>query len=341
MLSLGPVVALWLLAPAATPVGDGRSRSSIAVAPVDGVEGSQDAVGPTRVDEAILEGLRRGEIEIERLDGDCQTSPCWAERARQRGHSRVLLPRLERIGPDHRVQLEIVDVATGEVVASTEAVCEICGEDEILVMASDVAAGLLPRLSRLDAEPARLTIRGEPAGATIAIDGRVVGTVPWEGEVEAGEHELRLSHEGYMALDRSFTTSPGVQEQLKIELQLRAKPETPDPKNAPTRRPALVAAGASLVAVGVAGVGTGAGLFVLDGRPYRQGCGPELVDVNGRCPQMYEASAAAGVMVAVGGAALVAGVAVLVHTLRRRNGASATSIGVRPSARGLTLGIRF
>ena len=339
MLHLGHAVTLGLLAFAPSS-GANRPRTTLAAAPMAAFGDPQNEVGvdTARIDQAILEGFARGEIELERLDGDCETPACWLDRARQRGHERVLLPVLESIGPDYQIRIEVVDTATGKVLASTEDTCEICGEDEIGVVASDVAAGLLSRLSRLDEQDAELgwlKIVGRPVGATIELDGRAVGTVPWEGEVGVGSHELRLSHTGYTAFNRSFSTSPGEREQLEVDLE-RLPPV--EPKQPPQK--ALLATGASLVGVGVVGTSTGAGLFALDGRPYRHGCGPEQVDVNGRCPRMYEASAPAVAMVVVGGAAIVAGVAVLVHVLRQRHkGARSTGMALRPSVSGLTLGL--
>ncbi|MEM9460528.1 MAG: hypothetical protein AAGF11_40545, partial [Myxococcota bacterium] len=62
--------------------------------------------------------------------------------------------------------------------------------------------------------------------------------------------------------------------------------------------------------------------------------------VNGRCPRMYESTAPAVASVVVGGAALIAGVALLVHTLRRRDRASARA-GVRLAGDGMAVVLRF
>ena len=285
-----------------------------------------------RLDRAVEEGLGRGNAEIPSLGGDCPDRACWIDRARERGSTHVLLPSVERNGPDHLLRIEVVDVASSAVIVVADEACEICGEDEVIATAADLAAELIPRLQRLEAEPAQLVVSGRPKGAMVEIDGLEVGTLPWAGEVAPGEHTLRVSREGYVTLRRSIVTSSGAQELVDLELQ--PQPTVDDPG----RRRRRVAVGSSLIALGVVGAATGAGLFVLDGRPYRRDC--DEVDRNGRCPEMYESTAPAVVSVVVGGAALVAGVVLLVHTLRGRNRASART-GVRPAGEGMAVVIRF
>ncbi|MEM9460710.1 MAG: PEGA domain-containing protein, partial [Myxococcota bacterium] len=253
-----------------------------------------------QLDRAVEEGLGRGNVDIPSLEGDCQDRACWIDRARERGSTHVLLPFVEQSGPDHLLRIEVVDVASSAVVVITDEVCEICGEDEIIATTADVAAELIPRLQRLEGEPAQLVVSGRPKGAIVEIDGHQVGTLPWAGEVAPGEHTLRVSREGYVVVRRSIVTSSGVQELVDLDLQ-------PQPTGAdPARRTRRVAVSSSLIALGVVGVATGAGLFALDGQPYRRDCAPEEVDVNGRCPRMYESTAPAVASVVVGGAALIA-----------------------------------
>lgn len=69
------------------------------------------------------------------------------------------------------------------------------------------ARTVLERISALEAKLAeqglrQLTITSAPAGAAVSIDGATVGTTPWTGEISAGRHRLRISHEGYAPLVR-------------------------------------------------------------------------------------------------------------------------------------------
>jgi len=331
MFSAAHALAGWL-----SWVGPGLgapASPSVAVAPVElrGVE--PGTVPAERVDQAIIEGLGRGEIETEALVGACADEPCWAQLAAERGRSHLLLVEIEREGPDHHVRLRVFDVERGEIVATTGSTCEICGEDEVIATASDMAAQLVPRIERLRPRPSRLVLQGQPAGATVELDGEVVGVLPWEGEVRPGVHQVRVSHEGYVGLHRELEVEPGLEEITALVLV-----RSPPPIDRPDRR--LTTAGGSLVGVGLVGVGLGAGLFVLDGRPFRRDCAPVDVDVNGRCPRMYEATAPAVVSVVVGGAALATGVALLVRALRRGRVPSSRA-SLAPTRSGFALGLRF
>jgi hypothetical protein len=71
--------------------------------------------------------------------------------------------------------------------------------------------------------------------------------------------------------------------------------------------------------LGVGGIGAGVALLVLDGRPHQPTCSPELVDVNGACPNVYTTSGAGYTLLGVGIAALGAGIGLLVHGYRQRD----------------------
>lgn len=319
MLPPSPSIMLWMLAFGHATA----SPSTIAVAPIADA-GTPDTVEPARIRDAVLEGLRRGELEIDALEGQCPDRACWIDRARDSEQDYVLFPEIEHEGPDHRLRIDVVRARSGETIATIQQLCEICGEDELLTTSADLAAELLPRLQRLGLEPAVVTVDGRPSGATVELDGTVVGQLPWQGEVEAGEHTLRVSADGHQPLRRTVSATAGVQERLSIELRADAPPPPPSAARTPLKhRRALLITAASLSGLGILGLATGAGLFGVDGRPYRPGCPSDAVDVNGRCPQMYETTAPAVAAVAVGGAALVAGVTLLVYTLRRRGRGSA------------------
>lgn len=343
MLTSTPTIALWLLGLAPGSASGSASDPSIGVAPMASVGGEASAASPAQLDDAVRQGLGRGERPLEVLDGDCPDRSCWIEHAREHGMGHVLLPRIERRGPDHTLQIDVVATANGEVIASIDRVCEICGEDELLATTADLAAELLPRLDRLRAEPSEVVIDGRPLGATIELDGRVVGTVPWHGELGPGTHTVRLVKEGYLPSSRTLTTTAGVRERLEVELLPQPQPQPEIEDRDPARRHrGLVAAGGSLLGVGVLGVATGVGLFALDGRPYYSECPADAVDINGRCPKMYEATAPAVVTVALGGAALVTGAALLVHALRRKRRSRPTAdVAFVPGRRGASLALRF
>ena len=68
--------------------------------------------------------------------------------------------------------------------------------------------------------PGLLSIRSEPDGATVTIDGEIAGTTPLEKrEVPAGEHVLLLQAERYLPLEQPLTvTGRNIPQQLQLQL---------------------------------------------------------------------------------------------------------------------------
>jgi len=57
-----------------------------------------------------------------------------------------------------------------------------------------------------------------PPGATIRVDGRVVGETPWRGEVEPGERTFELTLQGYAPSTRTLTAQRGQVHALDVTL---------------------------------------------------------------------------------------------------------------------------
>lgn len=289
---------------------------------------------------AVLEGLGRGQVAIERLEGNCQDRACWIAIARKRGANPLLFTTVEHRGPDQHITLELVDPDRNEVLTALEGFCEICGSNELLVTTADLSATLSVRLSRRDVAPALVVLRGSPAGATVEIDGEVVGTLPWEGELTVGEHTLRISQEGYVPLHRVLVANAGFREHLELALQpdvprTRSRPPSHDP---PTT--VRLAVGGALTGSGALTLAGGIALFAYDGRPHRATCRSMGIDANGRCALQHETTNAAVATTVVGGAAVVAGAALIVHTLvTNRRDSIKDQARIRPSLGGVT--VRF
>src|SRR5690606_4743059 len=103
-------------------------------------------------------------------------------------------------------------------------------------------------------------------------------------------------------------------------------------QDSPARGPGrgLVIAGAVLTGVGVAAIAAGAVLLAIDGHPYRKRCEAEA---EGDCRFLYGTQTGGIVSVALGGAAVAAGVGMLGAGTRARKKAALsfgpTGIGVR------------
>ena len=74
----------------------------------------------------------------------------------------------------------------------------------------------------LDENVGKLSVDSVPSKARLSIDGKVVGTTPYEGELTEGRYQFRLELDGFTPLEQSISISRG--EQLKKVFPLTALP---------------------------------------------------------------------------------------------------------------------
>jgi hypothetical protein len=190
---------------------------------------------------------------------------------------------VERNESDYVVHATITD-ADGEVVAAEE-VCELCGIAELSETVAALAGRLGQRLA-LTREPATLEIDSRPRGATVTVDGTIVGTTPLSHQVAAGPHALEVSKKGYRSDAREFEATGGATERFSLTLYGAAyKRWVPW----------------TVLAAGLVGVGVGAALIAIDDREIERDCNPDL---DGRCQYLHE-TMGGGIATTVIGAALV------------------------------------
>jgi hypothetical protein len=68
-----------------------------------------------------------------------------------------------------------------------------------------------------------LEIAGQPAGATIAVDGRVVGTLPQTVRVTGGLHRILVSHPGYVPSDLTVTVPRNIDGFKRLPVEMRVQ----------------------------------------------------------------------------------------------------------------------
>ncbi len=117
-------------------------------------------------------------------------------------------------------------------------------EQEVEVALGDQAELSVP-LERVSY--GRLRITGNVRGAEVFIDDVLVGTVPYEGEVDAGEHELRVSADDMKDYEETLLIERGQLTPVTVEL-----------------KPAVSRSGAWVTAVlGALSIGGGTALYLL------------------------------------------------------------------------------
>lgn len=161
----------------------------------------------------------------------------------------------------------------------------------------------------------QLTVRSDPPGASVVVDGRTRGTTPWTGELELGRHRVVVDHgsrkrqlevelEAEQALDLDVALAPNADQTPDTE--------TPAPSRAPksAARTTLVPRSLPWAAAGAgAAVLVGAGVFELLRRDAERDAKAEVYqpayyDDRDRM-QRYQTTAR--VLAGVGGALVLTG----------------------------------
>ena len=167
-------------------------------------------------------------------------------------------------------------------------------------------------------------------GAAVHLDGRRIGRVPFEGEVEPGERRLRLSGSGLSSYETTLDLAPGERTTVRVDLTRGRRPAW-----LPWTEWSLVGLAGALVIPGIAVAAVGWGRYQDSEAMFteigegRYSSRPELDLMWGRYDELYgdyESTWAAGwALIGVG---LAAGIgAVTLFILDRRG-----SFGGRPSA---------
>ncbi len=268
----------------------------------------------------VAEGLRRGGHGVVEPDAVLRTRPdaascrdeaCAAAIADALDGDYVLRTSIAIEDRDFAVRLELLEGATGAVVAETGESCEVCAVPEVAQLLAEHAAIVGAKIDALDRAPPVVEFRSRPAGALVYLDGELLGRAPVQHPVPVGRHRVRAQLRGHLTLEQPLEATPGTRETLMFEL-------------APTpRRERLRPWGWALLGLSVPIAATGVTLLALDERPYRRRCSGDYVDALGNCRLRYDTLTGGIVGTSVGVAGLVAATTLLVLSRpeTRRTGA--------------------
>lgn len=157
--------------------------------------------------------------------------------------------------PKFHVSATLHDVATGTPAATAKDLCTECDEQELTRRLTLTISRLL--LDATSSGRGTLKVSGaEASGAVVRVDGRALGTLPFEREALAGHHRIRVERPGYYPAEEEITVEEGQTALLPVRLR-----KLPPPPRRPLRWGAW-----AVGAVGLVTVVTGAVLWGLDGQ---------------------------------------------------------------------------
>lgn len=310
--------------PGSPPPGEEQVGTMRLKVPTDVSEPDQDTLR-LRFEQGVARSGLATRPAPERAS-QCEDPTCFRSEAKAANVDLLVGGAIERTGPDYSVEVYAVSAETGEVVATVEGVCEICGIGELSESVEGLAARLRPALENAT-QPTTLTVDSDPAGAEVWVDGEVVGTTPLRTRVAPGEHVVEVVKRGRRTEHVEVTLRPGVNEAYSFRLARS------------TRLPRWMPWAA--LGTGAASLGVGIGLLVIDEEPIERDCN---ADVSGNCQYLYD-TIDGGVVLTVLGVALVGtGVGLLLNQRRQdrlqRSGLNAR-VRLVPGLRGASLVGRF
>lgn len=318
------VLPLVIAGDVAPEIGDARDRLSRRVL---------DALADPSLSAVNLESTSAG-------DGAspyCSDAVCWQSLANQHSVSHFVVVVVHHNDPDYAVEARLVDGRTGVDVGTVTDTCDLCGLTELGEHVGDVSAKLHRELQSTLVPPPVLVVASAPPGATVHLDGEIVGTTPLEHASVAGTHDLEIRRAGHVTERMRVDLVDGTRRTIDAHLRpvpAAAAPVRSTPDNAAR---AVLGSGIAAMLAGAGGIGGGTAMLLMHDGPVASDCGGENVDALGRCKYLHDTRGGGIAVTVVGASLLVAGVALTVVGVRRRPGARKASARLH----GLGLAGRF
>lgn len=238
--------------------------------------------------------------------------------------SHVATPRLRVSGErDYAFAIDVASTRTGEIVATVEGECDLCGFEEVGALIEAKAVAAAAALEKLRAAFATVEISTTPLGAKVEVDGVEQGSTPLDLELAPGVHRLRVTKPGHLPQEFEYEAIEGMRKRMTIGLEAEPPPP-PDP--AIRRSRDMFIAGGVLGVLGLGAIGGGAALLVIDGDPYENDC---QEDVQGNCRYLYRTANGGIATIAVGAASTILGITLVALGADARRKAKQRKANVR------------
>jgi hypothetical protein len=293
-----------------------KTAARAAILPL-AVEGELSDVDRESLTAELVGGLQRGAfavvtptevVESDPGAGSCKDAKCYVAVAKATKSTHVVRATVTIRDRDFDVGVELIDGGSGKSIATSQEGCEICGIVDAGSLMASAAATLRTKLDALAKGPSTVRVTSTPEGAEVTVDGVLVGVTPVSRQVIVGKRLVRVSKEGFIAVEREVTVVEGVAEELAFELE-----------KVPTRLPKRPWGFVSL-SFGIASIGVATGFAVLAGRPYKVSgaCDGDNMDTDGDCRRLWDTEWIVYGTALAGAALLTLGIAVLLTTSGKR-----------------------
>jgi hypothetical protein len=258
----------------------------------------------------------------------CTDDECWSVMASDVGATWLVQATIVVDDRDYAVRADVRD-ASGAVVASVDQRCEICGYDELADTVELLGNALRRKLESEVAALPMLAVQSTPPGAQVTVDGEKVGITPLEIAVVEGSHDVRIGKTGYVTQLRRVALVAGVRERVDVVLE-----HLPGTEDGPKKQTGLKVGGGVSLGLGLASIGAGIAFVLLDEQPQKSRCDGDDVDIEGNCHYRYSTLEGGIAAIAVGGAVLATGIALLVVASKRSR---SSRVAWMPTRTGLAL----
>lgn len=172
------------------------------------------------------------------------------------------------------------------------------------VVAAALAALTTARQRWQTSQMGYLVVSTVPEGADVEVDGRLLGQAPMRRLVQAGERRVRVHLQGYRAVEQTVRVEPTGEHPLELTLAEETDAEPPPPQGSYTQPHfANYLIGGALIAAGVAALIQPFYTLALEGQCW------DARDLDpGWCRSRVQFGPAGGVLLGVGGAAILGGI---------------------------------
>lgn len=244
---------------------------------------------------------------------------------------------------DYALTLTVLGAGDATVAAPTDE-CKGCSLDQVGAKIDALvqqAAGSLAPQEPPPATTGSVSVRSEPLGARVLVDGTERGVTPLELELPPGEHTIALDKPGFAAQEQKLTVEAGAAQELSPTLvaqpaadgkgKRKAKAAKSGPAD-PKAGKGLKIGGGVMLGLGLAGVAAGVAMILVDEDPMPLECSGADVDFRGVCRYRYDTLLGGIVGTAAGGLGVAGGLAMMIQghriSVRARASKQEASLGV-------------